>query len=329
MTSPWWAHDMSYRIVMRSRAILLPRRPRSASGKRSKYASTCGEMSTTVGVMPSRSQTTRASASDADDDVRYGIRMASTFSGPRAAHAMAALSAESMPPDRPTTTRSKPTLRTSLRTNPTRMSRTTSLSIESASTSETVCLGVVDVMSFIPEQGVGDASASHRCQVDAVEHEALVTAGRVVEKTAIGTDGTRPSPEADAVLEPHAVAVQQVRGKELRVGPRHGVVAARRAQRMTMDHASAGGGRRADEELAPPTRQQPRGCGVPHVLADEHARLPWALRPGGIHRGGEGAEPVALGQVPCLVEESIRRQVHLAMDVMDATLAEVEGRVVE
>ena len=49
--------------------------------------------------------------------------MPSTWSGPRASAASMALRLESTPPERPTTTRSRPTLRTSFRMNATRIRR--------------------------------------------------------------------------------------------------------------------------------------------------------------------------------------------------------------
>src|SRR5487761_1358287 len=104
---------------------------------------------------------------------------------------MAALSAESMPPERPTTTRSKPTLPTSLRTKPTRIRRTTSLSIESGSGAEPFGGGVIEVMSFIPQEWVGDARPAHRGEVDAMEHKALVRPCGVVEQPAVGADHPR------------------------------------------------------------------------------------------------------------------------------------------
>src|SRR5450631_530407 len=144
-------------------------------------------MSMTAGVIPRCWQTSRASASDADDDVRYGMRMGSTLSGPSAMQAMAALRAESTPPDRPTTTRSKPT----------RMSPTTALSIASVSGLEAVCLGVVDVMSFIPKQWVGDAGAPHGATVDAVENQLLMVGGGLVEEAAVWGHHACPTPEAN------------------------------------------------------------------------------------------------------------------------------------
>jgi hypothetical protein len=65
------------------------------------------------------------------------------------------------------------------------MSPTTALSIASVSGLEAVCLGVVDVMSFIPKQWVGDAGAPHGATVDAVENQLLMVGGGVVEEAAV------------------------------------------------------------------------------------------------------------------------------------------------
>ena len=56
-------------------------------------------------------------------ELLYGIKIPNTFSCPSASAASSALSAESTPPERPTTIRPNPVLRTSLRINPTRICR--------------------------------------------------------------------------------------------------------------------------------------------------------------------------------------------------------------
>ena len=62
--------------------------------------------------MPRFCASARASATEPSDEYRLGMVTPHTASGPRASAAMAAVSAESMPPDRPSTTCEKPFLRT-------------------------------------------------------------------------------------------------------------------------------------------------------------------------------------------------------------------------
>src|ERR1700730_702686 len=120
-----------------------------------------------------------------------------TFFGPSARHAMAAVSAESIPPERPTTTRSKPTLRTSSRTKPTRTVVTT-LSSTAAVSAETVCLVIDDVMAFTPKQGVGDAGSAKRGEVEAVHGQLLVPSGRLAGEGGLRVDDARSAPEAES-----------------------------------------------------------------------------------------------------------------------------------
>ena len=120
-TSPLKAADWSYRTIIRARAMALPRRRSPASGKSAYSASTIPEISTVSDRTPVRSITSCAWASDSGDEVRYGIRTARTFSGPSASAARKQVRAESIPPDRPSTTRSIPIRPTSDRIKPVRI----------------------------------------------------------------------------------------------------------------------------------------------------------------------------------------------------------------
>src|SRR4030088_1847305 len=128
-----------------------------------------------------------------------------TCSGPRARAASAAVSAESTPPLSPTTTRSKPTLRTSSWTKPQRIRVTTPVSIAKTSAAETVGLIVVDVMTFVAEQRIGEPRATQRPQVDVLPDQLLVAATRISEDRAVGAEDPGASPESDTVLEADAV----------------------------------------------------------------------------------------------------------------------------
>ena len=67
---------------------------------------------------------------------------------------------------------------------------------------------------------------------------------------------------------------------------------------------------------------------MPEVLADEDPGAPGVAGPSA-ERGVEGTETIAGRDVALLVEQPVRRQVHLAVHMGDLTSAEVEGRVVE
>ena len=133
-----------------------------------------------------------------------------------------------------------------------------------------------------------------------------------------GPDRARAAPEADAVLEADAVAVQQVGGEQLRVGAGHGVVAARGPERVAVHHPAARRRGRADEQLHPlrgPAAPAAVGCHMSSQISMPacHGRGGAAAASG----RGEGAKPVPLGQVPGLVEETVGGQVHLAVDVVE------------
>src|ERR1700730_3081448 len=159
---------------MRSRTILLPLRVRSASGKRSKYASTSGVMSMISAMMPTPSHTASASTCDCGSLVRYGMNTATTFSGPSDDTASAVTSEESTPPESPTMTRSNPTLRTPSAMKPRSSSMTKAASTASVPASESIGLGVVDIVSFIAQERIGDARPAHRAALEAVEQHGFL-----------------------------------------------------------------------------------------------------------------------------------------------------------
>ncbi len=74
--------------------------------------STTGWIGITVCVTPVRLASSAASSTDPADEWIDGIATVCTCSAPRASTAIAATSAESMPPDRPSTTEVNPFLRT-------------------------------------------------------------------------------------------------------------------------------------------------------------------------------------------------------------------------
>src|ERR1035437_8772992 len=132
----------------------------------------------------------------------------SAFSGPRARRTTARVSAESMPPERPTTPRSKPTLRTSSRTNPVRISVTRAQSTASAPAGaawlnpaavsvtfaavQPPALGVDDVVALVAEHGVGDPGPPEGGEVEAGQEHRLVAPGRLAGPVPPGVEGPEP-----------------------------------------------------------------------------------------------------------------------------------------
>src|SRR5207302_6481815 len=110
---------------------------------------------------------------------------ARTLSAPSASVASVATRLESPPPLRPRTTRSKPTLRTSLRMNPTRIPRTSSGLIRSGGkTGSERFAGALmpdspqlvdgEFETLIPQQRIRQSFAPDLAQVEAGQDERLV-----------------------------------------------------------------------------------------------------------------------------------------------------------
>src|SRR5712664_145131 len=115
----------------------------------------------------------------------YGMMKATTFFGPSASVASVATRLESTPPLKPSTTRSNPTLRTSLRMKPTRMPRTSSGLIRSGGKtgSERLAGALMPDASqlvdgkfepLIAQQRIGQPLAADVGQVDAGDDERLI-----------------------------------------------------------------------------------------------------------------------------------------------------------
>src|ERR1035437_7214841 len=176
----------------------------------------------------------------------------SAFSGPSARQTTARVTAESMPAERPTTPRSKPTLRTSSRTNPVRISVTRSQSTLIAPTgaagpvpprvSATFAtvqppgLGIDDVVALVAEHRVGDPGPPQRGEVEAVQEQRLVAPGRLPDQVPLRVDDAGAPPEVDPVLIADPIAVDDIGGEELRVGPGDDVVALGGAELRSMPH---------------------------------------------------------------------------------------------
>src|SRR5580704_8705083 len=133
-------------------------------------------MSTICALMPRLSHTASASIRDWGSLLRYGMKRATTLPAPSDDTASAVTSDESTPPDSPTMTRSKPTLRTPSAMKPRSSSMTKPASTASASASDAIGLGVVDIVSLVAQERVGHARATDSGALEAVEEHGLLSA---------------------------------------------------------------------------------------------------------------------------------------------------------
>src|SRR5579863_2117162 len=118
------------------------------------------------------------------------MNTAVTFAAPSDDTANAATTEESTPPERATTARSNPTLRTPSAMKPRSRSMTKAASTASASASESVGLGVVDIVSFVAEQWVGDARATDRAALQRMEEHRFLGAMNFGDHGAHRVDNT-------------------------------------------------------------------------------------------------------------------------------------------
>src|SRR5947209_11158442 len=153
----------------------------------------------------------------------------STFFGPSACAASVATRLESTPPLSPSTTRSKPTLRTSFWMNPTRIFRTSSGLIWSGGKTGSERLAgalmpdsakLVDgeLDPLVTQQRIGQPLASNIGEVDVGEHKRLVGILLLRDDVTVGPDHHRTAPEVGAILEADAIAVEEESRQELGVG---------------------------------------------------------------------------------------------------------------
>src|SRR5438105_7735007 len=154
---------------------------------------------------------------------------ARTLSAPSATAASVATRLESTPPLKPRTTRSNPTLRTSLRMKPTRMRRTSSGLIRSGGKTGSERLAgalmpdpaeLVDgqLEPLVAQQRIGESLSPDFPQVEVGEDKRLVGVFLLRDDVTVGPDHHRAAPEIRAVLISHPVAVEKEGCKELGVG---------------------------------------------------------------------------------------------------------------
>src|SRR5579884_138234 len=253
---------------------------------------------------------------------------ASTFLGPIAFAARNADSAESIPPERPTTTRSKPTLWTSFWMKPVRsrsVERALMASRDETDSSSAAGMGALAIalaedalvlahgqlQLFIAQQGKIDAHAAQRCGIQLATHQRFFEVGRLGQALAIGADNLRPAPEVDPILVAHAVAEDDKAGEELGIHAVQHLDGIRTAKRSAAgDNAPARAAVDADQIVGPVCRHDADGRVVPDVLTDEQAAAAEA--------GIESLDAIALGEVALVGEHTVIGQVHLAVQVLDA-----------
>src|ERR1700686_2261508 len=153
---------------------------------------------------------------------------ATTFLGPSASAASVATRLESTPPLSPSTTRSKPTLRTSFRMKPTRMRRTSSGLIASGGKTGSERLAgtfmpdpaqLVDGQfeMLVTQQRIGQPLAANIGELEVGPNQRLVGVLLLGDDVAIRPDHHRATPEVGPVLEANPVAIEEERRQELGV----------------------------------------------------------------------------------------------------------------
>src|SRR5438132_2066459 len=255
---------------------------------------------------------------------------ARTLSAPSASVASVATRLESTPPLRPRTTRSKPTLRTSLRMNPTRMPRTSSGLIRSGGKIGSVRLAgtlmpdpaqLIDgqLDALVAKQWIGEPLAADVTQIEVGQDELLVRIFLLRDDVAVRTDHHRAAPEVRAILITHAVAVEKERCQELGIGAAEEAVGLGRSEALVGRDPAAGAGRRANDHVHAFEAQDVGAGEVPDVLADQHPRPAKSCL--------ETAKAIAGSKVAMLVEHAVGRKVYLAVNMDQLAAAEVQAGV--
>src|SRR6266851_2224808 len=255
---------------------------------------------------------------------------ATTFFGPSASAASVATRLESTPPLRPRTTRSNPTLRTSLRMNPTRIPRTSSGLIRSGGKTGSERLAgalmqdpsqLVDgeLEPLVAQQRIGQSLAADLAQVDRGQDERLVGIFPLGDDVTVRTDHHGATPEIRAVLVADPVAVEEIGREELGVRAADQAIRLRRSQPLVRRDPTPRAGRRTNDHVHPLETQDVGAGEVPDVFADQDA--------GPAKSSLETPEAITGRKIALLIEHAVGRQVHLAVEVDQLAVAEVEAGV--
>jgi len=134
------------------------------------------------------------------------------------------------------------------------------------------------------------------------------------------SDDLRPAPERDRLVDPDAVAEHDERRRQLGVGPHERAPRRRGAQADLVRGREVAARRRGDvdEDLRAVERQELRHGEMPEVLAHRDPEPNAQAR-------RRGPDHVAGSEEPPLVEQAVRRQEQLAVDVPDLAVLE-QGR---
>src|SRR5947209_2157067 len=215
---------------------------------------------------------------------------------------------ESTPPLRLRTSRSKPTLRTSLRMKPTRIRLTSEALIASGGKTGSERLAralmpdpaqLVDrqLEFLIPEQRIGQPLTPDVAEIEAGKHQRLVRILFLGDDVAIRADRHRSAPKVCAVLVADPVAVQKKGRQELGVRSADQAIRLRRAQPLIGGDAASGAGRRTDDHIRAFEAEDVGAREVPDVLTNEDTRASKV--------GLESAEAIAGGEITLLVEHPV------------------------
>src|SRR5438552_2533859 len=255
---------------------------------------------------------------------------ASTFGWPSASAARLATRLESTPPLRPSTNRSKPTLRTSLRMNPIRMRLTSSGLMTSGAKPGSEWLAVARMpdspqsldgqfQPFVAQQGIRQPLPPHLGQVEAGEDEGLVRVFLLGDDVAVRANHHRSAPELGPVLEADPIAVEKEGRQELGVAAADQVIRLRRPQPLVGRDPPPRARRRTDDHVDAFETQDVRAGEMPDVLADQY--------PGPTEPGPEAAKAIARCEVALFIEHPVGRQVDLAVEVYQLATAEIKAGV--
>src|SRR5713101_238883 len=324
-------HERSYSMLLRSRAILFPMRILSTFSLRPrKYASTCSVIGTSSSVKPNFCESCCAWSRDSPDEMRYGVNNPSTLSGPSASAASATVTALSTPPETPTTARRRRAFAISSRMNSTSILRTRTSSIRSGDGSfgsgritpvraralvtavewQTETARDVtehDVFALVAEQGIARALASDELGVDLPDEQVLVELWCARCDGPVGSHDLGSAPERDPILVAYAIHIDDIHREVRRVETIHEPARLGGAEIAALGDAAAGARRRSEHDRRACRGIQVRRRDVPQVLADGDA--------GGAAGPAVGLEAIAWPEVAAVVEDPVRRQVDLPVDV--------------
>ena len=168
----------------------------------------------------------------------------------------------------------------------------------------------------------GRASRSRRMsrQRHVDDEQALREERRAEQRLAVRGDHLGAAPEGDRLVDPDAIAEHDDRRRELGIGPHQVPPRGRRPEPDLVRRREVAAGRRrdVDQDLCPVERQELGHGQVPEVLADRQPDAdsePRRRRP----------QEIARGEEPPLVEQPVRGQEELPVDVPDLAVLE-EGR---